>query len=215
MRLAHLIKGSEGLTAALTFLQAYGEANPDELLLSLKARAEMLSDSGDENAAVAIYDQAVKNYPDVAELRLSRAFQLIKMNKTKPAVQALRQLVADRPQDPTALNALGYTLVDHDHEYQAGYDYIASALTYSPDSGAVLDSMGWALFKLGKKQEALPLLQRAASMLVDTDLDLHLGEVLWSLNRHDEALQAWQAGLKREPDNKQLLQRVKRAAATH
>ncbi len=215
MRLAHLIKGSEGLTAALTFLQAYGEANPDELLLSLKARAEMLSDSGDEKAALAIYDQAVKNYPDVAELRLSRAFQLIKMNKTKPAVQALRQLVADRPQDPTALNALGYTLVDHDHEYQVGYDYIASALAYSPDSGAVLDSMGWALFKLGRKQEALPVLQRAASMLVDTDLDLHLGEVLWSLNRRDEARQAWQAGLKREPDNKQLLQRVKRASAAH
>jgi tetratricopeptide (TPR) repeat protein len=215
MRLAHLIKGSEGLTAALTFLQAYGEANPDELLLSLKARAEMLSDSGDENAALAIYDQAVKNYPDVAELRLSRAFQLIKMNKTKPAVQALRQLVADRPQDPTVLNALGYTLVDQGHEYQAGHDYIASALAYSPDSGAVLDSMGWALFKLGKKQEALPLLQRAASMLVDTDLDLHLGEVLWSLNRRDEALQAWQAGLKRDPDNKQLLQRVKRASAAH
>lgn len=211
LRVASLIRDSDGLSAAITFLQAYGEANPDEMLLSLKARAEMLSEAGDEAAALAIYDQAIKSYPDVAELHLSRAFQLVKMDKIAPALQAMKQLVAERPQDPTALNALGYTLVDHGKQFQAGHDYIATALKYSPDSGAVLDSMGWALFKLGKKDEALEYLQRASTRLVDTDLDLHLGEVLWSLNRREEAIATWEAGLQRVPDNKDLLERVKRA----
>lgn len=211
LRVAKLIKDSEGLTAALTFLQAYGEANPNELLLSLKARAEMLSESGDEAAALAIYDQAVNAYPDVAELHLSRAFQLVKMEKITPALQSMRQLVTERPQDPTALNALGYTLVDHSKQYQAGQNYIAEALKYSPDSGAVLDSMGWAMFKLGQKDAALDYLQRAAAHLVDADVDLHLGEVLWSLKRRDDALQVWEVGLQRAPDNKALQDRIQRA----
>ncbi len=211
LRVAQIIKNSEGLSAAVTFLQAYGEANPDDLLLSLKARAEMLSEAGDEAAALAIYEQAIRSYPDVAELHLSRAFQLVGMGRIKPALESMRQLAAGRPQDPTVLNALGYTLVDNTREHQAGHDYIATALQYSPDSGPVLDSMGWALFKLGRKDEALTYLQRAAKRLVDAELDLHLGEVLWALNRRDEALQIWQKALERVPDNKPLQERVKRA----
>lgn len=211
LRIAKLIQRSEGLPAAITFLQSYGEANPDELMLSLKARAEMLSDAGDDAAALAIYDEAVKRYPDVAELRLSRAFQLIRMNKLAPALAAMKQLLAERPVDPTVLNALGYTMVDRTTQYQAGHDYIAQALQYSPDSGAVLDSMGWALFKLGKKQESLTYLQKADARLADADLDLHLGEVLWSLDRRDDAIQAWEVGLKRAPDNKPLQERLQRA----
>lgn len=215
LRVAHLIRDTEGLTAALTFLQAYGEANPDELLLSLKERAGMLSEAGDEAAALALFDAAVTNYPDVAELRLSRAFQLVRMGKTRLALQAMRQLLADRPQDPTVLNALGYTLVDHGQQLQQGHGYIVAALDYSPDSGALLDSMGWSLFKLGRKQEALSYLQRAATLLTDTDLDLHLGEVLWSLQRRADALQVWQAGLERVPDNKLLQERIKRTGRAH
>jgi tetratricopeptide (TPR) repeat protein len=211
LRVAKLIENSEGLSAAITFLQAYGDANPEDLLLSLKARAEMLSEAGDEAGALALYDQAIKSYPDVAELHLSRAFQLIRMSKVAPALQTMQQLLAERPQDPTVLNALGYTLVDNTREYQAGHDYIASALQYSPDSGAVLDSMGWALFKLGNKDEALTYLQRASTRLVDADLDLHLGEVLWALSRRAEAMQTWEKGLEREPDNAPLQERIKRA----
>jgi tetratricopeptide (TPR) repeat protein len=211
LRIARLVQNSDGLPAAITFLQSYGEANPDELLLSLKARAEMLSEAGDEAAALAVYDDAVKSYPDVAELRLSRAFQLIRMNKLSPALAAMKQLLAERPNDPTVLNALGYTLVDRTKQIQAGHDYIAQALQYSPDSGALLDSMGWAMFKLGKKDAALTYLQKAATRLVDSDLDLHLGDVLWSMDRRDDAIQAWEVGVKRAPANQPLLDRLQRA----
>jgi len=84
-------------------------------------------------------------------------------------------------------------------------------LKYTPDSGAVLDSMGWAMFKLGQKEQALGYLQRAVKHIVDPDLDLHLGEVLWALNRYDDAKQAWQVGLTHDPDNTELQERLKRA----
>ena len=215
LRIAQIIKGSEGLTNALTYLQTYGETNPEEMLLSLQARAQMLSESGDEAATLKLYDQAVRDYPDVASLRMSRAFQLIKMDKIALGLQAMRELVQSRPQDPAALNALGYTLLDHSKQYQQGYEYIEAAWRSSPDSAAIKDSMGWALFKLDRKEESLVYLQQAAGMMRDDEIELHLGEVLWSLSRHDEALAVWQKALEHAPDNKSLQERIKRAGKLH
>ncbi|MGD9842535.1 MAG: hypothetical protein AB7Q04_09610 [Steroidobacteraceae bacterium] len=212
LRIAKLIQDSDGLAEALSFLESYGEASPDELLLSLQARTQMLSAAGDDAAALKIYNQALRDYPDVASLRLARAFLLVKMDKPVAALQAMYALHELRPQDPTVLNALGYTLLDHSKQYQQGHDYIELALQHSPDSAAVMDSMGWALFKLDQKEEALVYLQKAAQKMNDSEVDLHLGEVLWALNRRDEAVQVWQQGLKRSPDNKALQQRTKRAA---
>lgn len=211
VRLARLIQKQEGLDAALLSLQQYGDARPEEQIATLSARAELLSEAGDTQGALALYDQALQTYPDVATVKLARAFLLVKMDKIDPALAAMRGLLAERPQDPVVLNALGYTLVDRTRQRKQGRDYIAAALQLTPDSGAVLDSMGWALFKLGQKEQALDYLQRAVTRTVDPDLDLHLGEVLWSLNRFDDARQAWEVGLRRSPDNTILQQRLKRA----
>lgn len=214
IRLAKLIQQQESLDAALLSLQQYGDAKPNEQIATLTARAEMLSQAGDNNGALALYEQGIKTYPDVASLQLSRAFLLVKMNKTDAALKAMRQLQAVRPQDPVVLNALGYTIIDRTRQYKVGRDYIAEALKYTPDSGAVLDSMGWAMFKLGQKEQALGYLERAVKRIVDADLDLHLGEVLWALNRYDDAKQAWQVGLTHDPDNAELQERLKRAEKT-
>lgn len=211
IRLARLIQQQDGLDAALLSLQQYGDAKPDEQIATLSARAELLTEAGDNSGALALYDQALQSYPDVASLQLSRAFLLVKMNKIDAALIAMRDLLTTRPQDPVVLNALGYTIVDRTRQYKVGRDYVAEALKFTPDSGAVLDSMGWAMFKLGQKEQALDYLQRAVSRIVDPDLDLHLGEVLWSLNRYDDAKQAWEVGLTHEPGNIELQERLKRA----
>jgi tetratricopeptide (TPR) repeat protein len=211
LRVAKLIQQSDGLTAALTFLQSYGDANPDDMLLSYRARADLLNEADAQSSALKIYDEAVAQYPDDASIRLARAFQLIRMDKIKDGLKTMRELQRERPRDPAVLNALGYTLVDNDKDLKVASGYVADALQQSPDSGAILDSMGWALFKLGRKDEALEYLQRAATHMADADLDLHLGEVLWSLGRKDEAVKAWQAGAARFPDDKTLADRLKRA----
>jgi tetratricopeptide (TPR) repeat protein len=211
VRLARLIQQQDGLNAALVSLQQYGDAKPDELLATVSARAELLAESGDNVGALALYDQSLQNFPDVVSLKLSRAFLLVKMNKIDAALTAMRGLLAERPEDPIVLNALGYTLVDRTRQHKPGRDYIATALKFTPDSGAVLDSMGWALFKLGQKEAALDYLQRAVNRIVDADLDFHLGEVLWALNRRDDAKQAWEVGLTHAPDSIELQKRLKRA----
>ena len=215
IRLAQLIKQADGIEAALTSLKSYGDANPDKLADSVRARAELLSANGDTKKALELYDQSIANFPDDASLKLARAFLLIKLDKVAAAVTAMQGLLTDRPDDPVTLNALGYTLIDRTADIRKGHAYIQKALQYSPDSGAVLDSMGWAEFKLGHSQVALDYLQRAINRTIDADLDFHLGKVLWQLKRYDDAVQAWQVGLQHAPKHEQILRSLKTAEKQH
>ncbi len=97
------------------------------------------------------------------------------------------------PNDPSATNALGYTLVDRTRHHKEGLDLIEQALTETPDSGAVLDSMGWALHRAGRSQDALGYLEHAKRRINDPEVDLHLGEVLIALDRKDDARDAGSA----------------------
>jgi tetratricopeptide (TPR) repeat protein len=75
----------------------------------------------------------------------------------------------------------------------------------------VLDSMGWALYRQGRPQEALGYLQRAHARGSDPELDLHLGEVQWALGDEGGARKTWSAGLERFPDDPRLKERLDRA----
>jgi tetratricopeptide (TPR) repeat protein len=150
----------------------------------------------------------LEQYPDASELRFARVFQLEAADEVDKAIAALRQLVKDRPGDPTASNALGYTLVDRTRNHREGLKLIEDALTVTPDSGAVLDSMGWALHKLKRDEEALQYLQRAARRINDVEVDLHLAEVLLALGRKDEALATLKEAEQRYPDNADLKKRL-------
>ncbi|HEX2585032.1 MAG TPA: tetratricopeptide repeat protein [Steroidobacteraceae bacterium] len=211
IRLAQLVRQQDGIDAALALLKQYGDGNPDKFMDMLRARAELLIASGDNKNAMALYDHSIATYPDETSLKLARAFLLVKLGNVDEAIQVMQKLAVERPDDPIVLNALGYTIVDRGRDVRQGQNYVQRALQYSPDSGAVLDSMGWAEFKLGHPAVALDYLQRAVKRTVDADLDFHLGEVLWSMKRYDDAVLAWQIGLKHAPKHDQILQRLQMA----
>ena len=85
------------------------------------------------------------------------------------------------------------------------------ALVQTPDSAAVLDSMGWALHKQGKHSEAIDYLEKARKYGPDPEIDLHLGEVQWDLNNKTAARETWKKALERWPDDKRLKERLERA----
>ena len=75
---------------------------------------------------------------------------------------------------------------------------------------AILDSMGWALYRLGRIDEALDYLKRAATMLRDGEIAAHLGEVLWAAGKQDEARHVWSEALKFAPSHQVLQQTIQR-----
>lgn len=208
VRAARIKARQSGLQAGLEQLQAFGQARPQYALQMITARANLLADEGDRAGAIALLEEALEEYPDSPELRFAHVFQLEAADKVDEAIAELRRLVADRPGDPAATNALGYTLVDRTRQYREGMRYIEEALKVTPDNGAVLDSMGWALYRLGRHEEALEYLERASGRISDPEVDLHLGEVLLELGRRDDALAVLKKAQQRYPDNEELKQRL-------
>ena len=72
--------------------------------------------------------------------------------------------------------------------------------------------MGWVLHRLGRHREALVQLRRAMSIRPDPEIAAHLGEVLWVLGEKAEARKVWDAALEEAPDDKHLLDAIRRFA---
>jgi len=126
------------------------------------------------------------------------------------SVEALERMLAERPDDPTVLNALGYTLADHTLELGHAEALIRRALTVMPDNPAALDSLGWVHFREGDARGAAATLARAYSLGHDAEIAAHWGEALWASGEHNEARRVWVAALAREPDSKPLRATLKR-----
>lgn len=209
-RAARIKARRQGLDAGLKHLEEFAATRPQYRIESMTSRATLLAEQGDSAGALALLDTALKEYPDSVELRFARVFQLEDANKVNESVDELRQLVADRPGDPAATNALGYTLVDRTRQHREGLKLIEQALVQTPDNGAVLDSMGWALHRVGRNEDALHYLEYAKRRISDPEIDLHLGEVLLALDRKQDARDLWLKASERYPDNAEIKQRLQK-----
>jgi tetratricopeptide (TPR) repeat protein len=201
-------RDKEGLQAGLKHLEEFGSTRPQYMLDIITARANLMANHGDRAGALELLNSALEEYPDASELRFARVFQLEAADQVDKAVASLRELVKDRPGDPAATNALGYTLVDRTRNQREGLKYIEEALVVTPDSGAVLDSMGWALHRMKRNAEALEYLERAGRRINDPEVELHLSEVLLALGRKDDALATLKEAQERYPDNAELKKRL-------
>ncbi len=113
-------------------------------------------------------------------------------------------MVKARPNDPAALNALGFTLADHTKNLSRARKLIERAHAAAPRNPAILDSLGWVYFREGRANEALPYLRAAWADDRDGDIAAHLGEVLWRLGSQDEAQKVWSEASAMDADNQLL-----------
>jgi len=210
-RVARIKAEQSGVEAGLAHLDEFARAQPGLGPDIVAARAGLVSGLGDEKRSLQILDAGLVQYPDSVDLRMARVFAYERAGHGDAAVRDLRQLLRERPGDAVVQNALGYSLADQNRQLDEAHDLIAAALAQTPDSAAVLDSMGWVLFRKGRSAEALPYLERARQSGDDPELDLHLGEVQWALGDHAAARKTWQEGLERRPDATELKERLERA----
>jgi len=175
-----------------------------------QTEAQMFRDANDNAAALGVLDLALKEHPDSGDLIYDRAMVLEKLDRVEEATKALRRLVELRPDDAQSLNALGYTLVDRTQSIDEGFKLIERAHQLSPADPFIMDSMGWALFRLGRLDEVEKYLARAFFERPDPEIAAHLGEVLFAKGQPQKAREVWQSQLKATPDHPLLLETVRR-----
>lgn len=148
---------------------------------------ELLAESGDNEQALQLLSKALTQLPGSSALLYARAMSAVNQQQLALAEQDLRTIIQSDPENAVALNALGYTLSDRTDRQREALRLIETALALEPDNPAILDSMGWVLFKLGRADEALPYLRDAVSAEPHPEIVAHLIEALWALDRRDEA----------------------------
>ncbi|MBY6205405.1 tetratricopeptide repeat protein [Halomonas denitrificans] len=162
---------------------------------------ELLLQQGRGDEALAMFSDALAETPGSAALLYGRAMAAVRLDRLELAEQDLRTLIQREPDNALALNALGYTLSDRTDRQREAYRLIERALAIDPENPAILDSMGWVLFKLGRAEQAAPYLERAATAELNAEIVAHLVEVLWALERYDEARVWIERGRAEFPDD--------------
>lgn len=201
---AALLLDSHRSGTALALLKDYGRQHPEEAVDLTVAEAQLLGDHGDADTALKLLDAGLRSHPQHPALEYERAIILEQAGRVSESVRALQRLLAARPDDPTLLNALGYTLADHDLELPRAESLIRRALEQMPDNPAVLDSLGWVRLRRGDAAGALPPLERAYAISHDAQIAAHWGQALWLAGRQEAARKVWAEALARDPDSKSL-----------
>ena len=210
LRAARLLVNTGARDQAIELLDSYVEEHPEDYVQISIGRARLLADEGDADAALDLIEQSLARYPDNQALQYSRGQMLERVDRVDEAISDLRTMVKQRPGDPLAMNALGYTLADHSLDLKEARSLISKSLAMTPDSPAIQDSMGWVLFKQAQYKESMRWLTRAYASEKDAEIAAHLGETLWAMGQHTQARAIWDQALAAEPNHRYLLNTLRR-----
>ncbi len=188
---------------AIEILSALIESDPDELLAYLTLGSVYAQHEEYAKAAV-IYDKAVSRV-DIPEqehwnlfYRRGIAYERTKQwEKAEPNFKKSLELM---PNQPDVLNYLGYSWIDMGINLDEGMEMIRKAVELKPRSGFIVDSLGWAHYKLGNYPEAVKELERAVNLMPeDPVVNDHLGDAYWKVGRKLEATFQWNHALASKP----------------
>ncbi|WP_281984320.1 tetratricopeptide repeat protein [Thalassorhabdomicrobium marinisediminis] len=168
-----------------------------------------------EDAAEA-YSRAIAGYGEEASilwwLHYTRGIAYERIGDWPRAEADFRAALARKPDSPSVLNYLGYSLVDRglSEHYDEALAMIEAAAAARPDNGAIVDSLAWVYFTLGRYQEAVEPMERAAELEPnDPILSDHLGDVYWMVGRKVEARFQWRRALSFDPEEAEA-ERIRR-----
>lgn len=182
------------------------EKNQDDMraylaLGGVYARQENYRDAAD------LYEKAVARIDEPQRADFSIYYQrgiayerLKEWDKAEPNFKKALELFPDQPQ---VLNYLGYSWVDMNINLEEGLKLIQRAADLRPSDGYIVDSLGWAYYRLGRYEDAVRELERAVGLMPnDPVLNDHLGDAYWQVGRKREATFQWRHALTMEPDDK-------------
>ncbi|MES1256519.1 MAG: tetratricopeptide repeat protein, partial [Acidobacteriota bacterium] len=166
------------------------------------ALAQLYADAARGAQAVKLLQDAEARFPANTSIAFELGAVLDKQKMFAEAESAFQRVLAKDPENPAALNYLGYMLAERGERLDESVGYLKKALLAEPGNGSFLDSLGWAYFKAGKLDLAEDNLRRAADQLkANSVVQDHYGDLLYKLSRFDEAIAAWGRALAGDGDS--------------
>ncbi len=188
--------------------QQFAEARQQqpELANTLYAiEAEVLNNHKMSDDAYTLLSEGISKFPNDNVLLFSRALIADKQDNLAQFEIDMRELLSRDPDNPSYMNAFGYTLVDKTTRFTEAEPYLRHAFKLKPNDPAIIDSIGWLLYKQGHLFEALTYIKRAYAASIDEEIGLHLAEILWVNGYKAEAQKTWQQLLGKNPHSEPVL----------
>lgn len=160
--------------------------------------------------AIPVITKVLSQDPNNFEALYIRALAYEQLGNIGGTETDLRRILELNPDNPDALNALGYTLADQTERYDEALHLISKALELEPESAAIMDSMGWVLLKLGRLIEAEVYFEKAWEKVHDHEIAAHYGELLWRLGQQYDARRIWDMGYESSPESDKIRNTIQR-----
>ncbi|WP_378943960.1 tetratricopeptide repeat protein [Mesorhizobium sp. ANAO-SY3R2] len=201
---------------AIKHLKALVDANPEDMRGYL-ALGGVYAATENFRAAADVYDKAVDvlKKPTNANWNLfyQRGIAYERLKEWPKAEPNFRKALELFPNQPQVLNYLGYSWVDMNTNLEEGLGMIKKAAELRPSDGYIIDSLGWAYYRLGRYDDAVRELERAVALKPDDPvLNDHLGDAYWRAGRKLEATFQWSHARDMKPEPNVLAEVVKKLA---
>lgn len=204
IRKAFNLNSLEKVDEAKVLLEKLAAKDPKDLR-PLEALGNIMRSHKRYSEAVSYYTRAIDilGKPDKRHWTYyySRGTSYERLKNWPAAEVDLQKALKLSPDQPLVLNYLGYSWIDQNKNLKKGMALIEKAVALKPDDGYIVDSLGWAHYKLGNFKEAVRYLERAVEIRPDdATLNDHLGDALWRIGREREARFQWSQALSLNPE---------------
>jgi len=212
IRLTDLYAETEGIERAQEHIRLVRKnmRNTPDIIRLFMAEAGLLFNMANYEAAYEVYSEGLLEYPRHPDLLYGRALIAEKLGRLDRLESDLTNILEIDPENANALNALGFTLADHNLRLDEARSFIEKAYALSADDPAIIDSLGWVNYRSGRLVEAERYLRKAFSLMPEAEIIGHLVEVLWAQEQQQQARQLLQQGLQDFPDD-EYLQRLQQS----
>lgn len=204
--------------AAIEVLEQLAVAYPDQAAVQA-ALGGLFRQQEDYASAARAYDRAIDLTPETGRnlwfLLYARGICHERLGNWAEAEADFRTALELNPEQPQVLNYLGYSMVEKQENLDEALDMIERAVAARPDSGYIVDSLGWVLYRLGRYKDAVGHMETAVELMpVDAVVNDHLGDVYWAVGRKLEAEFQWRRALSfidpDDPDSEADPDRIRR-----
>jgi tetratricopeptide (TPR) repeat protein len=161
--------------------------------------------------AMGVLKEGLTNDTRNTSLLYRMGIVLDKLNRNKECLKHMEMILSIDPQHADALNYIGYTYADKGIHLDRAQELIEKALKSKPNSGYIIDSLGWVYFRKGYYDRALIELKKAVDLAPeDPTINEHLGDVYFKLKQYERALETYNRALALEnADTERLKEKIK------
>jgi tetratricopeptide (TPR) repeat protein len=209
IHIAHLLTTEENFDEAIQVIENAMALGPDRIVLYLMlASVYEAKEAFDE--AISVVQEGLKLHNRDIDLIFRLGVLLDKTGDKESCIEQMQKILEIDPNHADSLNYIGYTYAEQGIKLDEAMALIKKALDIKPDSGYIIDSLGWIYYQKGAYDEAIHYLEKAVELMPDDPtINEHLGDAYVKKQNYEKALQFYEKALSLKPaQEKQLKEKI-------